>query len=265
MALKRTMSTRTGSALAMAPFTFSGDIIVVMVEISIVIPVKNEAGNIKPLVEELTREMSFFGTWECIWVDDASDDLTPKILDDIAENDAHHRIVRFEEAAGQSAAYWEAFRRANGILIATMDGDGQNDPADIPRLARLVISGVADMAHGYRKNRRDSFVRILSSKIGCGLMNAVTGVGVRDVGCATRVFKRECVAYLPRFSGLHRFMARLVMMNGYLLVDIPVTHRPRVHGKSKYGIGNRIWIVVFDILGVWWLQKRGLFYRVKVS
>lgn len=207
--------------------------------------------------------MRCFRTWECIWVDDASQDLTPKILNDIAENDAHHRIVRFEKAAGQSAAYWEGFRRANGILIATMDGDGQNDPADIPRLAEIVLSGVADMAHGYRRNRRDSFVKLLSSRIGCGFINAVVGVGVRDGGCATRVFKRECVAYLPRFSGLHRFIARLVMMNGYRLVDIPVTHRPRVHGESKYGIGNRMWIVLFDTFGVWWLQNRRILYKVK--
>lgn len=209
--------------------------------------------------------MSFFGTWECIWVDDASDDLTPKILDDIAENDSHHRIVRFEEAAGQSAAYWEAFRRANGILIATMDGDGQNDPGDIPRLARMVISGVVDMAHGYRERRRDGVVRRLSSRIGNRFIIAITGKSVRDVGCATRVFKRECVEYLPRFAGLHRFLATLVAMNGFRVVDLPVNHRPRMHGMTKYGIGNRLWVGLLDTLGVWWLQKRSISYQIKAT
>lgn len=235
-------------------------------EISIVIPINNEAENIPIVASELTRAMNcYYRRWECVWIDDGSSDQSSAILEKIVMSDKCHRLVKFEENSGKAAAYWEGFRQARGWLIATLDGDGQNDPNDIPILAKFVLSGMADMAHGYRERRRDGVVRKFSSRIGNRFRIAITGNSVRDVGCATRVFKRECVEYLPRFAGLHRFLATLVAMNGFRVVDLPVNHRPRMHGMTKYGIGNRLWVGLLDTLGVWWLQKRSISYQIKAT
>lgn len=234
------------------------------VGISIVIPVKNESENIIPLAAEISAVMDRQPLrWECIWVDDGSKDRTLAVIRELAGADARHRYVSFEQNAGQSAALWAGFSEAGGEMIATIDGDGQNDPSDIPKLIQLVESGTADMVNGYRLRRKDGPVRRLASLVANGFRNLMTGRTVRDVGCSTRVLRRECVRSLPLFSGMHRFLPTLVAMRGFRLAEVPVNHRPRVRGRSKYGINNRLWVGLIDTFGVLWLRKRALGYQIK--
>ncbi len=183
-------------------------------------------------------------------------------MDTLAAKSSHHRYLAFTENCGQSAAFWAGFEEAKGAFIATIDGDGQNDPFDIPRLLTEIQSRNVDMVNGFRARRKDHLVRRLASKIANGFRNLTTGKTVIDVGCSTRIFKRECVARLPNFKGMHRFLPTLVAMQGFTLVEIPVNHRPRLRGQTKYSINNRLWVGLLDTLGVLWLQKRGFTYRI---
>lgn len=233
-------------------------------ELSVVIPVKDEAENIENLARELSWVMGEQPwSWECIWVNDGSTDGSQFILEKLAQGDIRHRYITFERNSGQSAAFWAGFREARGAVLATIDGDGQNDPRDIPRLVQLILSGQVDMANGYRINRKDSLLRKLSSRIANSFRNAVTGKTVRDVGCSTRTFRRECVECLPKFAGMHRFLPTLIALQGYRLGEFPVNHRPRLRGKSKYSIHNRLWVGLVDTLGVLWLRKRVFNYSVR--
>ena len=236
-------------------------------DVSIVIPIKNEAENIVALAEELESVMDreFYGRWECIWVDDGSSDESLDRLREIAAANSRHRYISFERNAGQSAAFCAGFAEAKAGIIGTIDGDGQNDPADIPRLFRTVESGVADMANGYRALRRDSLKRKISSILGNGFRTFLTGKTVRDAGCSTRVFRRECVELMPRFAGMHRFVPTLAAIQGFRLAEAPVNHRPRLKGQSKYTIGNRLWVSLADMFGVFWLKKRALHYKIKAK
>jgi dolichol-phosphate mannosyltransferase len=202
-------------------------------------------------------------TWECLWVDDGSTDPSLSILQHIAAAEPRHRYLAFGQPAGQSAALWAGFSEARGAIFATMDGDGQNDPADLPPLVEAIRSGRTDMANGYRQKRRDTRVRRWSSWIANRFRTWLTGKSVRDVGCSTRAFRRECVAVLPRFAGMHRFLPTLVLMQGFRLVELPVNHRPRLRGSSKYTIHNRLWVGLWDTFGVLWLRKRGFHYQIK--
>jgi dolichol-phosphate mannosyltransferase len=236
------------------------------IDISIVIPVRNEAENIRPLADEIKSVMEReFAQWECIWVDDGSSDGSLDILVELARADRRHRYISFERNAGQSAALWAGFSECRAAVIATIDSDGQNDPADIPVLFRTVESGAADMANGYRAQRQDNFKRKISSILGNGFRTWLTGKTVRDAGCSTRVFRRECIESMPRFAGMHRFVPTLAAMQGFRLSEAPVNHRPRLKGSSKYSIGNRLWVSLMDMFGVFWLQKRALKYRIKTK
>lgn len=235
-------------------------------KVSIIVPIRNEAENIASLASEVTSAMS--GTdwsWECLWVDDGSDDASLSILKDLCRNDSRHRYLSFERNAGQSAALCAGFQMARGEILATIDGDGQNDPSDLPRVVAMVADGGTDMANGYRARRRDTLVRKLSSRIGNGFRNLMTGKTVRDVGCSTRAFRREYVQSLPRFAGMHRFLPTLVAMQGGRLAETPVNHRPRLRGKSKYGLHNRLWVGLADTFGVLWLRKRAFRYTITSS
>ncbi|SMC25460.1 Glycosyl transferase family 2 [Desulfacinum hydrothermale DSM 13146] len=234
-------------------------------DLSLVIPVFNEADNILELAAEVDRAMEGSDlAWECVWVDDGSTDATADRLHIVSAKDPHnrHRYLRFEKNAGQSAALWAGFRHARGRLIATLDGDGQNDPRDIPRLVDMLHRKDYDMVNGYRAKRHDSMVRKISSRIANAFRNWVTGKTVRDVGCSTRVFRRECVADLPPFKGLHRFLPTLVALQGYRITETPVAHRPRRKGVTKYGVHNRLWVGLLDCFGVWWLRRRAFHYRI---
>ncbi|NLI81010.1 MAG: glycosyltransferase family 2 protein [Deltaproteobacteria bacterium] len=233
------------------------------VNVSIIIPVKDEAENIRELAAELSAVLDGCSwQWECIWVNDGSTDGTQEVLERVVRDDPRHRFLTFESNAGQSAAFWAGFREARGAILATLDGDGQNDPSDIPGLVRMVMDGHVDMANGYRVRRKDSLLRKVASVVANGFRNAVTGRTVRDVGCSCRAFRRECVECLPRFAGMHRFLPTLAGLEGFRLGEFPVRHRPRLRGKTKYGINDRLWVGLLDTMGVWWLRKRAFRYRV---
>ncbi len=230
------------------------------------IPVRNEAENVLSLASELDSAMEKeFSQWECIWVDDGSTDRTLAVLRELARANRRHRYISFERNAGQSAAFCAGFGEARAPIIATIDGDGQNDPADIPALFRTVASGAADMANGYRAQRQDDLKRKISSILGNGFRTFLTGKTVRDAGCSTRVFRRECVQWMPRFAGMHRFIPTLAAMQGFKLTEAPVNHRPRLKGRSKYTIGNRLWVSLADMFGVFWLKKRAFHYKINTK
>ncbi|MCL5406061.1 MAG: glycosyltransferase family 2 protein [Deltaproteobacteria bacterium] len=235
------------------------------IDISMVIPVKDEEDNILSLAREVGSVMEReFAEWECIWVDDGSSDGTLELLQKLARENPRHRYISFEQNGGQSAALWAGFSEASAPIIATIDGDGQNDPADIPALFRTVASGEADMANGYRAHRQDDLKRKISSLLGNGFRTWLTGKTVRDAGCSTRVFRRECIESAPRFTGMHRFLPTLAAMQGFRLTETPVNHRPRVKGSSKYSISNRLWVSLLDIFGLFWLKKRALRYTIRM-
>lgn len=232
-------------------------------DVSIVIPLKDEEENLLPLSSEINEVFSYCSwDWECVWVDDGSKDSTPDKLRSLCETDSHHRFISFLENAGQSAALFAGFRESRGYIIATMDGDGQNDPADLPRLIEAILSGECDMANGYRASRKDSAWRRFCSRVGNRFRNFITGITIRDVGCSTRAFRKECVDWLPRFRGMHRFIPTIAAMEGFILKEYPVNHRQRERGSSKYTAANRAFVGILDCLGIRWLNKRLFRYRI---
>ena len=190
-------------------------------------------------------------------MDDGSTDQGLVLLKRLAESDARYRHISFKRNAGNSAALWAGFQASKGQILATLDSDGQNDPADIPHFVEMVQSDQADMIQGYRVIRKDKLVRRLSSRIAHIFRTWITGEAVRDVGCATKAFNKACIAHLPLFAGMHRFLPILVAMQGFRVIEVPVNHRPRLRGQSKYNIRNRLWVGIADTLGVLWLKNHG--------
>ena len=231
--------------------------------ISIVIPVKDEEPNILPLADEIEEALGDVKwDWECLWVDDGSVDKSLDVLRKLSKDRPRHRVISFVTNAGQSAALWHGCRAAKGDIIATLDADGQNDPHDIPKLVALVAGGKCDMANGCRQKRKDNWVRRVSSRIANGFRNVMTGKTVRDVGCSTRAFRKECVPYFLPFKGMHRFIPTLATIYGFTIAEVPVNHRPRMRGKTKYSVWNRLWVGIFDTFGVLWIRKRA--FRAKL-
>jgi glycosyltransferase involved in cell wall biosynthesis len=236
-------------------------------DLSVIVPVRDEAENVAPLALEVAAALQGSGwSWECCWVDDGSTDGTLTELRRIHARDDRHRFVSLDRPYGQSAALAVGFRWAAGPVLATLDGDGQNDPAGIPVLARRLAEGDLHMVNGWRRRRRDTWVRRWSSVISNAFRNRLTGESVRDVGCALRVFRRECVLDVPVFAGMHRFLPTLVRMAGWdRIEEMPVEHRPRTRGRTKYGIGNRLWVGILDTLAVRWMQARMVRPRIALS
>lgn len=236
-----------------------------MIHLSIIVPLKDEMDNIRPLADEIDRAMADTAlAWECLWIDDGSTDQSREALERLAAERPDHRFIGFEANAGQSAALWAGFHESRGRLIATLDADGQNDPADLPVLIETLVARDVDMVNGYRRKRQDSWLRKAASRIANAFRNWTTGKTVRDVGCSTRVCRRECLMGLPRFAGMHRFLPTLVAMQGYRMAEVPVNHRPRERGATKYTINNRLWVGLYDSFGVMWLRKRFRNYRIQV-
>jgi len=233
-------------------------------EISIIVPIKNEEESIPVLAREISASMAPYNwSWECIWIDDGSTDKSLAVLKELVGRDHHHRYLSFAQNAGQSAALWAGFKASRGAILASLDGDGQNDPADLPRLIQILQSGQVDMVNGVRQQRADSFFRKAASRVGNGFRNFFTGKTVSDVGCSTRCFKRECTRQLPPFAGMHRFLPTLVALYGFRLSEVPVNHRPRTRGKTKYSINNRLWVGLYDLFGIRWFKKRAFHYSIK--
>jgi dolichol-phosphate mannosyltransferase len=234
-------------------------------DVSIIIPVKDEDENVEILANEIDTSMIRVNyDWECIWIDDGSTDGTASELLKLHNRNPRHRFVLLSRNFGQSAAFVIGFKNALGHIIATLDGDGQNDPDDLPGLIQLLKKHEADMINGVRQNRQDSVVRKISSKIANRFRSWVTGDKITDVGCSIRAFRSACVKNIPVFKGMHRFFPILIQMQGFSnIIESPVKHRPRVRGKTKYGVQNRLWVGLADLAAVKWMQKRLVFPEVR--
>ncbi len=228
--------------------------------LSLVIPVKNEEANIVALAAEIDRALAGVTyAWEAVWIDDGSTDKSLIIMRGLKPP---HRYLKLDRNHGQSAAFMAGFQGARGEWVGTLDGDGQNDPVDLVRQLDHALKTGVDMVNGIRAKRQDTLVRKWSSRLANGVRNRLTGRTVQDVGCSTRVVRRECLLHLPFFHGMHRFLPTLVAMRGHRLAEIPVNHRPRAGGKSKYGINNRLWSGLRDLFGVRWLISRNRVWTV---
>lgn len=236
-------------------------------DVSVVIPVKDEVGSIPGLAGEVNAAMAGTArTWECVWVDDGSSDGSGPLLDGLCGADARHRVVHLARNFGQSAAMAEGISASRGRVVVTLDGDGQSDPADAPRLVRLLEERDVDAVNGVRARRRDSWIRRLSSRIGNGFRNRLTGESVTDVGCSLRAVRRECFDGILVFRGMHRFLPTLIRLNGYdRIIEVPVSHRPRRHGTTKYGVRNRLWVGLADTFAVMWMQRRLVSPRTRMN
>ena len=229
-------------------------------DLAIVIPVLNEAENIPALLEEVDAALGSPGGYDIIVVDDGSSDATAAVLEDCRERYPQLQVVRHAASRGQSAAILSGVNVAGRSWIATLDGDGQNDPADIPRLYDIIRRAPAPvwLVNGYRRQRRDSWLKRLSSRVANRVRGFVLGDRTPDTGCGLKVFRRSMFMELPRFDHMHRFLPALVRMQGGEVVSVEVEHRQRRHGQSKYGVHNRLWVGLADLFGVLWLQRRVL-------
>ncbi len=229
-----------------------------------VAPVPNEAENVEPLIAEIAAALDGGPEFEIIYVGDASTDDTPQRLAALAAKTPRLRAVRHRHRCGQSAAIATGVKAARASVIATIDGDGQNDPADIPRLLETFDRLVAEngdrdrvLVAGLRAKRRDSWIKRASSRIANRVRSGLLGDGTPDTGCGLKVFTRSAFLDMPRFDHMHRFLPALMIRRGGRVVSVPVGHRPRRRGTSKYGVLDRLWVGVIDLLGVMWLQRRG--------
>lgn len=235
--------------------------------LSVVIPFYNEEENIREVCEEvhevITPELE--GRWELVMVNDGSRDRTPDIMDELSARHPHFRSVHLKPNSGQSAALEAGFRAARGEVIGTLDGDGQNDPRDLFKLIEKMKQLEVDMMCGIRARRADNWVRRASSRIANRTRARILGDNITDVGCSMRVFRRSCVHNIGFFRNAHRYFPALFIMRGFKIAETPVNHRPRSHGKSKYGggINSRLWVGIVDLVGVYWLKKRALKYRTR--
>ena len=226
-------------------------------QVSVIVPVFNEEENIPILQTELRAALRPFDH-ELIFVDDGSADRTVEQI----EAGPNVRVIRFEKNAGQSAAMYAGLQAAHGAIVVLIDGDLQNDPADIPKLISEISRG-ADLVCGYRALRRDTRVKRLTSRIANAVRSRYTRDGVRDTGCTLKAMRRDCVTALFPFKGMHRFIPALIKDAGYRLVEIPVNHRPRRFGQTKYGLRNRAVRATIDMFGVRWLLSRRLNYKIR--
>ncbi len=227
------------------------------VEISIIVPVFNEADNVLPLAREVAAAMQAWAqTFELVFVDDASTDGTWEKIHEACRVDPRVRGLRHARNAGQSAALWTGIQATTSPVLASLDGDLQNDPADLPRLFAELAR--VDFVSGWRQSRQDNFVRRASSRLARAARAAVLKVDFADTGCALRAFKRTALDGVFPFNGLHRFLPVLVHGGGAKTLEVPVNHRPRVAGVSKYGVWNRLGRGLYDLLALAWYRRRRL-------
>src|SRR6266852_2339922 len=228
------------------------------VAVSIVVPVRNEAENVAPLIAEIAAALDGGWAYEIIYVNDGSTDATAERLAAVMQERGNLRQIRHAASSGQSAAVRSGVRAARGAIVATLDGDGQNDPVFLPDLISAIENGGdrVGLAAGQRIGRKDTGLKKIQSRVANGVRNAILRDGTRDTGCGLKAFRREVFLALPYFDGLHRFLPALVRRNGYEIGYVDVIDRPRRHGRSHYGMGNRLWIGILDVAGVWWLIRR---------
>ena len=228
-------------------------------DLSVVIPVRSEAENIVPLVSEIRAALDGLVEYEILYIDDGSSDETIAEVSRLAAKTPQLRLLRHAGNYGQSAAIRTGVRAARASWIATLDGDGQNDPADIPELWRLARQAPANpplMIAGYRENRRDTWSKRLASGVANAVRARLLGDYTRDTGCGLKLFPRQLFLDLPYFNHMHRFLPALVLREGGAVRSVSVNHRPRLQGASKYGVFDRLGVGIVDLLGVMWLQRR---------
>jgi dolichol-phosphate mannosyltransferase len=226
--------------------------------VSIVVPVRNEADNISPLIAEIARALDERWAYEIIYVNDGSTDATAEKLFAIMKQRPNLRQLRHAKSAGQSAAVRSGVRAARGAIVATLDGDGQNDPAFLPELIAAIEQGGerVGLAAGQRVGRKDTAFKRIQSRTANAVRNAILRDGTRDTGCGLKAFRREVFLMMPYFDGLHRFLPALVRREGFQIAYVDVTDRPRHSGVSNYGFFDRLWIGIMDLAGIWWLIRR---------
>ena len=228
-------------------------------DFSVVVPVRNEADNISPLIAELKTVMTALQPYEIVIVDDGSDDATPEVLRDQARACPELRVIRHRSSVGQSAAINTGVNEARAGIIITLDGDGQNDPADIPALLdRFREADNTDLllVTGERQKRRDSLLKRLSSRVANAVRGTLLGNHTPDTGCGLKVFSRPAYLAMPGFDHMHRFLPALMLRQGGHVLSAPVNHRARQHGATKYGVFDRLGVGIVDLFGVMWLQRR---------
>jgi dolichol-phosphate mannosyltransferase len=233
---------------------------------TVVIPIKDERDNLMPLMEQLlkvleSQEESRAASFEILFVDDGSTDGSSALLDQLAEQHAFVRVFHFDRNYGKTAALDVGFKQARGELVIIMDGDLQTNPVDIETL--LPYAAQYDLVCGWRTARQDHLIRKLSSRIANFVRNAVIGDGMHDTGCGFMIFRRAVIEKLQLFEGMHRFFPALALMHGFTVTEVPVRHYPRAHGTSKYGVGNRLFKGLYDLIAVRWMQSRCLRYRFR--
>jgi dolichol-phosphate mannosyltransferase len=223
--------------------------------VSIVVPVKNEAGNISPLVAEIERALA--GTaFEIVYVNDGSTDGTEAELASLKASHPWLRQIKHAASCGQSSAVRTGVKHARAPLVATLDGDGQNDPAFVPKLLGVLADPRVGLVAGQRVGRKDTGFKKFQSRVANGVRSMVLRDGTRDTGCGLKAFRRDLFLSLPYFDGLHRFLPALVRREGYEIGYVDVVDRQRGHGVSNYGLWDRLWVGILDLFGVWWLVRR---------
>jgi dolichol-phosphate mannosyltransferase len=228
------------------------------IAVSIVVPVRNEADNIAPLIAEIAAALDGRWNYEIIYVNDGSTDATAERLKAVMQERNNLRQLKHALSTGQSAAVRSGVRAARGAIVATLDGDGQNNPAFLPALISAIEQGGerTGLAAGQRIGRKDTGFKKIQSRIANGVRKAILHDGTRDTGCGLKAFRRDVFLALPYFDGLHRFLPALVRREGYEIVYVDVIDRPRHAGVSNYGFFDRLWIGIMDLAGVWWLIRR---------
>jgi len=232
-------------------------------ELSLVIPLYNEQGNLEPLAQSIEAVLaSSDNTYEAVFVDDASEDGSGEELKALAAKRPWVRVLTLAANCGQSSAMEAGFRAARADIVVTMDADMQNDPADIPRLLAVMRENAADVVCGIRLDRQDSRWRRFSSRFANAVRRVITRDHFRDVGCSLKVIRRDYLVRMKMFSGMHRFLPILLELEGAKVIEVPVSHRPRLSGKSKYTARNRVWRALADAFAVRWMKKRMRLYRI---
>ncbi|HEX7338380.1 MAG TPA: glycosyltransferase [Rhodanobacteraceae bacterium] len=229
-----------------------------MPQLSVVVPVFNERDNIPPLLAEITTALRGRIDFEVLYVDDDSDDDSLAVLKQARATCPELRVLHHTQRSGQSTAVWNGIRAAKAPWVATLDGDGQNDPADIPKLlaARDAADANVRLLAGWRTTRKDSFNKRISSKIANAVRSRMLRDATPDTGCGLKLIERETFLRLPYFDHMHRYLPALVKRAGFESRSIPVGHRPRTRGTSKYGMLDRLWVGLYDLRGVAWLLRR---------
>ena len=233
-----------------------------MTRLSVVAPIYNEEGNIYDLYLSITDALKGkVESYEIVLVNDGSRDQSAAFLNGIAGSDPSVKVIHFDKNYGQTAAIWAGMKNSVGELIALIDADLQTDPKDILKLMPFI--GKVDFVNGMRLDRKDTMLKKISSRIGNGIRNWITGDSIYDTGCPMKLFKREVAESFYLYNGMHRFLPTIAKMNGFTVVEVSVSHQERKHGVSKYGVWNRAYVGFMDAIVIGWLKKRVILYQIK--